>query len=495
MVTTYLDQLLAPLSLQVPAIPLKHMQLDSRKVSDGDLFIAVIGHKIDGRYYIDNAIARGAAAIIAEADDLNKQVYIETRNTIPIIYVNNLNCQLSRLAGIFYQQPSHYLTLVGVTGTNGKTTITQLLAQWSQLCGRRAAVMGTLGNGFLDAISPTKNTTGSAVDIQACLAKFQQQQADFVAMEVSSHGLVQHRVNNLSFSAAVFTNLSRDHLDYHGDMQHYEKAKQTLFTDHIAKIKIINADDDIGFTWLKNIPDAVAVTIQRQILPNHHTKWLHAYAVQYHDNGVTIEFDSSWGTGELNSRLIGEFNVSNILLGLATLLSLGYPLSELLAVSYQLQPVCGRMEVFSKMNNPLVIVDYAHTPDALAKALQACRLHSKGRIWCIFGCGGERDKGKRPMMANIAERLADKIIVTDDNPRNESANAIINDILQGFTQLTDITVIHNRADAIAHAVDQANVDDIILVAGKGHEDYQIIGDHYFEYSDRTTVAQLYGVAL
>lgn len=495
MVTTYLDKLLAPLSLHVPPIPLKQMKLDSRKISKNDLFIAIVGHKSDGRQYISQAIAQGAAAIIAEAKGICKHGNIEIRDNIPIIYLNNLADQLSILAGDFYHHPSQQLTVVGVTGTNGKTTITQLLAQWTQLCGHQAGVMGTLGNGFLNNISPAKNTTGSAVDIQASLFQFKQQKADFVAMEVSSHGLVQHRVSNIHFSAAIFTNLSRDHLDYHGDMQHYEQAKKLLFTDHMCKLKIINADDEIGFAWLKDFPQAVAVAVKRSLADINHEKWLQAHTIHYHDNGATIEFDSSWGAGCLNSSLIGEFNVSNILLGLATLLSLGYQLPKLLEVSHKLQPVCGRMEIFSAANKPVVIVDYAHTPDALAKALQACRLHCTGRVWCVFGCGGDRDKGKRPIMASIAEQFADNIIVTDDNPRGESPTSITDDIMQGFIQKNNITVIHDRAKAIANAVALAHIGDVILVAGKGHEDYQIMGDRYLDYSDRATVAQLLGVTL
>lgn len=495
MITTYLDKLLAPLSIHVPAIPLKQMKLDSRKISKGDLFIAIVGHKSDGRRYITQAIAQGASAVIAEAKGICNHGNIEIRDNIPIIYLNNLGDQLSKLAGDFYHHPSQQLTVVGVTGTNGKTTITQLLAQWTQLCGHQAAVMGTLGNGILGDISPAQNTTGSAVDIQASLSQFKQQKADFVAMEVSSHGLVQNRVRDINFSAAVFTNLSRDHLDYHGDMLHYEQAKKLLFTDHICNIKIINADDEIGFAWLNEFPQAVAVAVKRSLIHIKHEKWLQAQTIHYHDNGATIEFDSSWGAGCLTSRLIGEFNVSNILLGLATLLSLGYELPKLLEVSHKLQPVCGRMEIFSAANNPLVIVDYAHTPDALAKALRACRLHCAGTVWCVFGCGGDRDKGKRPLMANIAEQFAEKIIVTDDNPRGESPTGITDDIMQGFIQQNNITVIHDRTKAIAHAVALANTGDVILVAGKGHEDYQIIGDRYLDYSDRATVAKLFGVTL
>lgn len=488
-----LRDLLAPWVTGLPARALREMTLDSRVAASGDLFVAVKGHQADGRRYIPQAIAQGVAAIIAEAKDEATDGEVREMHGVPVIYLSQLNERLSALAGRFYHEPSENMRLVGVTGTNGKTTTTQLLAQWSQLLGETSAVMGTVGNGLLGKVIPTENTTGSAVDVQHELAGLVAQGATFGAMEVSSHGLVQHRVAALKFAASVFTNLSRDHLDYHGDMERYEAAKWLLFSTHHYGQAIINADDEVGRRWLVNLPDAVAVSMEDHINPNCHGRWLKAVEVNYHDRGATIRFASSWGEGEIESRLMGAFNVSNLLLALSTLLALGYPLSDLLKTAARLQPVCGRMEVFSAPGKTTVVVDYAHTPDALEKALQAARLHCTGRLWCVFGCGGDRDKGKRPLMGAIAEQFADIVVVTDDNPRTEEPRAIIDDILAGMLDAGHARVMEGRAGAVTNAIMQANENDVVLVAGKGHEDYQIIGTQRLDYSDRVTAARLLGV--
>ena len=487
-----LRDLLAPWVPAAPERQLREMILDSRIAAAGDLFVAVVGHQADGRRYIPQAIAQGVAAVIAEAEGQAEDGEICEMHGVPVIYLSQLSQRLSALAGRFYQQPAERLRLIGVTGTNGKTTTTQLLAQWSQLLGETAAVMGTVGNGLLGQVCPTENTTGSAVDVQHILNDLATQGATVAAMEVSSHGLVQHRVAALPFAAAVFTNLSRDHLDYHGDMASYEAAKWSLFAQHEVGQAIINADDEVGQRWLAKLPDAVAVTMQANLQPGCRGRWLKAASVNYHDNGATVHFSSSWGDGEIESSLMGAFNVSNLLLALATLLSLGYPFDELVKTANQLQPVCGRMEVFNAPGKPTVVVDYAHTPDALEKALEAARLHCQGQLWCVFGCGGDRDRGKRPLMGGIAEQFADRVVVTDDNPRTEEPQAIIKDILAGLLDAGHVQVIHGRAEAVTSAIMQAKEQDVVLVAGKGHEDYQVVGHRRLDYSDRTTVARLLG---
>ncbi|EOC1428794.1 UDP-N-acetylmuramoyl-L-alanyl-D-glutamate--2,6-diaminopimelate ligase [Cronobacter dublinensis] len=487
-----LRDLLAPWVANLPARALREMTLDSRVAAAGDLFVAVVGHQADGRRYIPQAIAQGVAAIVAEAKGEATDGEVREIHGVPVIYLSQLNERLSALAGRFYDEPSERLRLIGVTGTNGKTTTTQLIAQWCQLLGETSAVMGTVGNGLLGKVSPTENTTGSAVDVQHVLAGLAGQGASVAAMEVSSHGLVQHRVAALKFAASVFTNLSRDHLDYHGDMDHYEAAKWRLFSSHHYGQAIINADDDVGRRWLAKLPDAVAVSMENNINPDCHGRWLRADAVEYHDRGATLRFSSSWGEGEIDSRLMGAFNVSNLLLALATLLALGYPLAALLASAPRLQPVNGRMEVFSAPGKPTVVVDYAHTPDALEKALQAARLHCAGKLWCVFGCGGDRDKGKRPLMGAIAEQFADVVVVTDDNPRTEDPKAIIADILTGMLDAGRARVVEGRAEAVTNAIMQASENDVVLVAGKGHEDYQIVGTRRLDYSDRVTAARLLG---
>ncbi|MGT9188940.1 UDP-N-acetylmuramoyl-L-alanyl-D-glutamate--2,6-diaminopimelate ligase [Salmonella enterica] len=413
-----LRDLLAPWVAGLPARELREMTLDSRVAAAGDLFVAVVGHQADGRRYIPQAIAQGVAAIIAEAKDEATDGEIREMHGVPVVYLSQLNERLSALAGRFYHEPSENMRLVAVTGTNGKTTTTQLLAQWSQLLGETSAVMGTVGNGLLGKVIPTENTTGSAVDVQHVLANLVAQGATFGAMEVSSHGLVQHRVAALKFAASVFTNLSRDHLDYHGDMAHYEAAKWMLYSTHHHGQAIVNADDEVGRRWLASLPDAVAVSMEGHINPNCHGRWLKAEAV---------------------------------------------------------------------------VVDYAHTPDALEKALQAARLHCAGKLWCVFGCGGDRDKGKRPLMGAIAEEFADIVVVTDDNPRTEEPRAIINDILAGMLDAGQVRVMEGRAEAVTNAIMQAKDNDVVLIAGKGHEDYQIVGTQRLDYSDRVTAARLLGV--
>lgn len=487
-----LRDLLAPWVKDAPARVLREMTLDSRVAAAGDLFVAIAGHQTDGRRYIPQAIAQGVAAVIAEADNEADEGRIVEMHGVPVIYLSALHQRLSALAGRFYHQPAAALTLIGVTGTNGKTTTSQLLAQWAQALGETGAVMGTVGNGLLGQVHPAENTTGSAVDVQQVLRDLLDRGATLAAMEVSSHGLVQHRVSALPFAAAVFTNLSRDHLDYHGDMANYEAAKWQLFSDHQVAQRIINADDEVGHRWLAQLPQAVAVTMSDALPAGWQGRWLAAYDISYHDNGATIHFDSSWGGGVIESRLMGAFNVSNLLLALATLLALDFPLNALLATTNQLQPVCGRMEVFNAPGRPTVVVDYAHTPDALEKALAAARLHCAGKLWCVFGCGGDRDRGKRPLMGAIAEQLADRVVITDDNPRSEEPQAIVADILTGLVDAGLVQVVFGRAEAVTSAIMQAAEQDVVLVAGKGHEDYQLVGDRRLDYSDRITVARLLG---
>ncbi|ARU65416.1 UDP-N-acetylmuramoyl-L-alanyl-D-glutamate--2,6-diaminopimelate ligase [Histophilus somni] len=475
-------------------IELQEMILDSRLAKTGCLFVAIKGHRVDGREFIMQAIQNGASAVLFETDLVEQHLKVSFEQNIPLIAYYELSKHLSHIADRFYSSPSQRLTLVGVTGTNGKTTIAQLLAQWTQILGHTSAVMGTIGNGLFGQIKEASNTTGSAIEIQSSLDKFIRQGADFAAIEVSSHGLVQHRVEALTFRAGIFTNLSRDHLDYHHTMENYAQAKKRLFSELNCQHKILNVDDEIGATWLielsKDDPDVVAVSCRADYQPD--TKnWLKATALSFHSKGTTIEFASSWGNGILSSPLIGGFNVSNLLLVLATLLSLGYDIDKLLATVRQLTGVCGRMEMLSAKHKATVIVDYAHTPDALENALQSAAVHCQGKLWCIFGCGGDRDRGKRPLMAAIAEKFADSVIVTDDNPRTENPEQIMQDILTGFQQSSAVQIIHQREQAIKTALQSAVENDVVLIAGKGHENYQIIGTTKYHFSDQEIVKKYF----
>ncbi|EKL9960144.1 UDP-N-acetylmuramoyl-L-alanyl-D-glutamate--2,6-diaminopimelate ligase [Vibrio parahaemolyticus] len=471
------------------SVLVSELELDSRKVQPGTTFVALVGHVVDGRKFIASAIEKGANAVIAQACDVKAHGTIDIIDDIPVVYLDALDKCLSEIAGQLYTYPD--MKLIGVTGTNGKTTITQLIAQWIGLVGSKSAVMGTTGNGFLDDLKEAANTTGNAVEIQHTLAALAEQQAQYTALEVSSHGLIQGRVKSLSFAAGVFTNLSRDHLDYHGTMEEYANAKLTLFTQHQCAQAIINVDDEVGAAWAKQLTNAIAVSLA-PTTEFEHALW--ASQVAYAESGITIRFDGQFGEGTLHAPLIGEFNAANLMLAFATLLSLGFDKSDLLATAAQLQPVLGRMELFQAENRAKVVVDYAHTPDALEKALQALRVHCDGQLWAIFGCGGDRDAGKRPMMAEIAERLGDKVVLTDDNPRSEDPVLIVKDMLAGLSKPAEAIVQHDRFKALFYALENAAPQDIILLAGKGHEDYQIRNGETIHYSDRESAMQLLGLS-
>ncbi|MCL9773395.1 UDP-N-acetylmuramoyl-L-alanyl-D-glutamate--2,6-diaminopimelate ligase [Vibrio methylphosphonaticus] len=471
------------------AIDVANLELDSRAITQGDTFVAIIGHEMDGRRFIEKAIAAGASSVIAQADEESQHGQVSLTGSVPIVYLYGLDGFLSVLASRLYR---YQQDVIGITGTNGKTTITQLIAQWIELLGLRAAVMGTTGNGFLQTLEVAKNTTGNAIEVQKTLASLDAQGALYTAMEVSSHGLIQGRVAAVPFKLGIFTNLSRDHLDYHGTMADYEAAKQQLFTQHHCEHAVINVDDEVGLRWLEARPDAIAVSVNGHPI-GQHALW--ASQVKYSESGIEIDFDGCFGQGHLKAPLIGEFNACNVMLAFAALLRLGFDKQQLIECAQHLQPVLGRMELFHAVSKPKIVVDYAHTPDALEKALQALRVHCEGKLWVIVGCGGDRDKGKRPLMASIAEQLADHVILSDDNPRSEDPAAIVADMLAGVQSPDSILVQHSRFEAAKLAVSNAGIADIILLAGKGHEDYQVIGQESRHYSDRESAATLLGIDL
>lgn len=487
--------------------PLNYLRIDSRMVNNNDVFVAIQGSVFDGRDFISQAISAGAAVILTETNkktnDLKIKYIKQQAKLVPQISVLQLSKRLSIIANDYYQSPSKKLSVIGVTGTNGKTTVTQLIAQCATLLNEKSALMGTIGNGLYNHLEPSLNTTASPIDIQTLLAEFVKQQVKVVAMEISSHGLVMNRVKGLSCAATVFTNLSRDHLDYHKTMSKYAKAKWSLFSPE-AKEKqvvysgksIINYDDNYGKRWIEKLNQPTAVSCQPKSLRQLkalNIPYVGVSMIEYHDKGAKIYMESSWGNAIINSRLLGEFNVSNLLLSLATLLTLDFPFFAVTNMASFLKPIYGRMEVFNVKNSPTAIVDYAHTPDALQKALQASRIHCKGNLWVIFGCGGDRDKGKRPLMGEVAEKFADRIVLTNDNPRTEDEMKIIADIEQGLLNSDKVQVITNRVEAITQTFAQAELNDVILIAGKGHEDYQIVGNTKYHYSDQETVKQLLGV--
>ncbi|MFT7681114.1 MAG: UDP-N-acetylmuramoyl-L-alanyl-D-glutamate--2,6-diaminopimelate ligase [Moritella dasanensis] len=462
--------------------------IDSRKVQAGDCFVAVNGHALDGRRFISKALASGATAVLKDADSQAEHGHIDYIDQIPVISFFGLNQALSALADNFYQSPSQQLQLIGVTGTNGKSTITQIIANWVTLLTGKAGVMGTIGNGLFAQLTQAENTTGSGLDVQAEIANQLHQGAELCAMEVSSHGLIQGRVNALDFDVALFTNLTRDHLDYHGDMDTYADAKKILFQGAV-KHKILNVDDAYGKAWAQQWPDAIQFSV-KQDLSAHQGAFLYCQNLSFDTRGFSCELNTSWGKGKLQCGLIGDFNASNVVAACASLLALGYDFDALLRVAPKLTAVCGRMELFKQVGQAACVVDYAHTPDALEKALQALRVHCEGKLWCIYGCGGDRDTGKRPLMAKVAEQFSDFAVITDDNPRTESASTIVTDMLAGLAKPDAVQVIHDRREAIHWTMSQSKPNDIILVAGKGHEDYQIIGVQKHHYSDRETITDM-----
>lgn len=470
------------------------LKMDHRDIRQGDVFVALQGHHQDARQFIIDAINAGAIAVFSDEGEHQDGAFsVSFWQNTPIYHFSHLKSQLSQIAAHFYHHPSQLVKTIGITGTNGKTTISQLMAQWIDFCGGKTAVMGTTGNGFMNALESTINTTGNPIQIQRQFSQFNLAKATHVAMEVSSHGLEQDRVKAVAFDAVVFSNLSRDHLDYHGTMDAYAKAKRRLFSDFNAPIAVLCADSPIAKQWLSEMPHSVAVSMSKEGVKDHQGPSLYLTFVEYSPFGVTLSFCSDWGKGTFSSKLVGQFNVMNLLLSLATLLSLGFDKDTLLAFAPKLQPVIGRMDVFRAKDKPLFVVDYAHTPDALDKALDALRLHCNGALWCVFGCGGERDTGKRALMGAIAENKADYVILTDDNPRSESPQDIVAQILQGMAQPKNAIVLHDRASACSYAFDKAKKDDVILIAGKGHEDYQVLVNGTIKYSDSDTVCRLLGV--
>ncbi|MEG0968676.1 MAG: UDP-N-acetylmuramoyl-L-alanyl-D-glutamate--2,6-diaminopimelate ligase [Pseudomonas sp.] len=454
---------------------IRELTLDSRNIRPGDLFLAVPGALVDGRDHIADALKRGAAAVAYEAQGATVLPITE----VPLIPVKGLIAQLSDIAGRFYGEPSRQLDLVGVTGTNGKTSVTQLVAQALDKLGQRCGLIGTLGTGFYGELQSGRLTTPDPIAVQATLNDLKKAGAKAVAMEVSSHALDQGRVAALEFDIAVMTNLSRDHLDYHGSMQAYEDAKARLFAWPNLRCRVVNLDDDFGRRLAAEKGESRLISYSLK----DRDASLYCREAHFDDEGVRAVIVTAQGERTLRSRLLGRFNLSNMLAAVGTLLALDYALDEILKITPLLEGPIGRMQRLGGGSKPLVVVDYAHTPDALEQVLQALRPHAKGQLLCLFGCGGDRDRGKRPLMAEVAERLADRVLVTDDNPRTEDPQQIFADIRPGFAQADAVEFVAGRGAAIAQLIASAGVDDVIVLAGKGHEDYQEINGERHDFSD------------
>ncbi|MES2883784.1 MAG: UDP-N-acetylmuramoyl-L-alanyl-D-glutamate--2,6-diaminopimelate ligase [Pseudomonadota bacterium] len=496
---------------RAPELEVTGVEIDSRRVTAGDAFLAVRGIGSHGLQHVELALQRGASAVvwepapgIAEPEDL----------AVPQIAVAGLSKKVGEIAARFQGEPAKKLFTVGVTGTDGKTSTAYLVAQALDLLGADCGYLGTIGYGRVNALKEASHTTPDAIRLQELFAAFVADGLKAVAMEVSSHALDQARVSGIGFDVSILTNITRDHLDYHGTVEAYAAAKQKLFTDYRRGVAVLNRDDAVGAAWANELrnPDAIRGSAP---MPNGASRiasgllvygiegdapesgdWLIARDLKLSTDGLSFTLDSSFGGAVVHTKLLGRFNVYNLLAALAALLAKGVALADAVGVLARLQTVPGRIEGFKgPQAAPLVVVDYAHTPEALAQILKAVRAHCTGKLFCVFGCGGDRDRGKRPLMGAAAEQGADIAIVTDDNPRSESPRVIVDEILAGLKASgpAAMRVIHDRAEAIRTAIAEAGANDVVVVAGKGHETTQTVGKEVRAFSDRAFVAALVGV--
>jgi len=534
-------------------VPVTRLVTDSRAVRQGDTFVAYPGEKADGRQFIAQAIAQSANAVIYEA----QHFVWDAAWQIPNLAVNDLRHKAGWLADAVYGTPSEKLQMIGVTGTNGKTTTSHWIAHALNDAGKRCALIGTLGNGFpggngiADALQASANTTPDAIHVHGLLADYLRAEAQAVAMEVSSHALAQGRVNGVRFDVALLTNLSRDHLDYHGDMESYAASKRKLFDWQELKFAVINLDDAFGAELAERMlqgdycpanphpnpnpnpppmpspqsspargrggkrkkqllipageganealraistPEVIGYGLSDpalQLAERLGLRMVYGHLAEMSGQGLRLNVHSSWGGAQINSMLVGRFNASNLLGALAVLLVSDVTLDEAVQSLSKVQAVAGRMQRLGNASQPTVIVDYAHTPDALEKVLLALREVSapaEGKLICVFGCGGDRDRGKRAMMGLVAEKFSDHCIVTSDNPRSEDPQRIIAEILGGMTAHNH-EVIVERVAAIERGIGLARQCDTVLLAGKGHEDYQEINGVKYPFSDVTVAGR------
>jgi UDP-N-acetylmuramoyl-L-alanyl-D-glutamate--2,6-diaminopimelate ligase len=496
--------------LKTLGVKIVRLVTDSRAVQAGDTFVAYPGEKLDGRQFIAQAIAQGANAVIWES----QHFAWNSEWNLPNLAVNNLRDAAGWIADSVYDAPSQKLQMIGITGTNGKTSTAHWIASALNDNKRSCALIGTLGNGFMSGLQPSANTTPDAIHVHGLLAEYMSHGAQAVAMEVSSHALAQGRVNAVKFDVALLTNLSRDHLDYHGDMQSYADSKRKLFQWEQLKFAVLNLEDEFGVELAEQLLDASSPSPQSSPASGRgcerekqHSilevvgyglsdpalkhavrlgiRMVYGHLAEISAQGLRLEIHSSWGAAQLNSALIGRFNAANLLGALAVLLVSEIGLNDAVASLGKVQAVAGRMQRLGNTQQPTVVVDYAHTPDALEKVLLALReidATKSSKLICVFGCGGDRDRGKRAMMGLVAEKFSDHCIVTSDNPRSENPQRIIDEVVGGMSK-NQHEIVVDRAAAIDRAISLAAQCDTVLVAGKGHEDYQEIGGVKHPFSD------------
>jgi len=475
--TTSLAELLRGYA-DAPDLPVSGIASDSRRLKSGYLFLACEGVGSHGLDYLNEARDAGVCAVAWDSSTADAPADID----VPMIAVDDLASHLGEIASRYYGNPSSAMKTVGVTGTNGKTTVAWLIAQCLHQLDERCAYLGTLGFGVDELHGADGMTTPAAVELHGRLADFVAQGATQAALEVSSHALSQGRVDGVQFEAALFTNLTRDHLDYHGDMSSYFESKARLFLAHTSKYKIINFDSEYGSELAARCgQDVVTVSTHFDRVANGRPH-VFVRSVVASECGSDITITSSWGDGKFTLPLPGDFNVANAAMVLAYLLVIGIDLQQACDVLQLTEAPPGRMQRVPT-GGSAIYVDYAHTPNAIDVALRALRPHCRGKLWCVFGCGGDRDAGKRPLMGKLVERLADNVVVTSDNPRNEDPEQIIDQVLAGLGNPDAATVIEDRAAAIAWAVANAQPTDVVLIAGKGHENYQDVAGERRPFSD------------
>jgi UDP-N-acetylmuramoyl-L-alanyl-D-glutamate--2,6-diaminopimelate ligase len=480
---------------ELPELLIEGITNDSRKVGSGDLFVAVTGLNVDGRSFIADAQEKNAVGILCEPP--RPEIELE----IPIVAVKNLKASVGNIASRFYGNPSDQLLVVAITGTNGKTSCSHFIAQGLSAMGTRCGVIGTMGYGTLTSakgaaakgaqyrplknnVSGTDLTTPDPIVLQEYLAYLVDDDCSAVALEASSHGLAQGRLNGTQINVAVFTNMTRDHLDYHADFDSYHESKQQLFSWEGLKTAVVNLDDEFGRRLCSSIGDGVEVLA---VSASSSEADIYGKDIRLHDDGLSFSVCSPWGEAKVRSPLVGRFNVHNLLSTLGVICSQSYGFEEAISVISEIGMVKGRMEVIRNPGQPTVIIDYAHTPDALDKALQATKEHCLGELWCVFGCGGDRDKGKRPLMGEIASTHASHVVITDDNPRSESSLVIANEIAHGVVAGVDVEIEADRRTAIWKTLSNAGSRDVVLIAGKGHEEYQEVSGKKLAFSDHDVV--------
>ncbi|MBA4312294.1 MAG: UDP-N-acetylmuramoyl-L-alanyl-D-glutamate--2,6-diaminopimelate ligase [Chlorobiaceae bacterium] len=469
-------------------IEISRIQYDSRKVTHGDLFVAIRGTLSDGHKFIEDAVERGAISIVLEDDALLPDSYFMHKGVMKVV-VSNSRLALAQIASNYYHNPSSKLKMIGVTGTNGKTTTTHLIKSVLEATGIKSGLIGTIDYRIGNEIFPATHTTPESVELHDLLNKMATENCEYVVMEVSSHALHQYRVYGIDFCSAVFTNLTQDHLDYHKSMDEYFEAKAILFNNlSSTSHAILNADDQWGMK-ISSRTKASVITFGISAAAD-----IRAVNVRMNMEGSRFTLLVDGNEIDVETKLIGRFNLSNILAAFAVCKSIGVPVSDIQRALKNIGPIRGRFEQNISQAGWTAIIDYAHTHDALEKVLSAIHdlyeNNRSGKIITVFGCGGDRDRGKRAKMAEVATRLSDITIVTSDNPRNEDPEKIIDEVMLGVHPEADVFRITDRASAIKKAISFAAKGDVVLIAGKGHEEYQIIGNNKIPFSDKALVDSL-----